>query len=104
MFLLMFLTSYAMALTETCRITSQLEFPAVTTSSQALAADSYRKCLVFQNKGSQDVYIKFGSVHTASEGFKLSSGASWEPIVPPNNSVFIESASGTQTVNILSGK
>lgn len=86
-----------------CSITTQTEFSATTASAVALAQDGARACLVIMNKGSTSVYIKFDSAHSGTEGILLVANGSWEAANVPINSVYIKSASSTDTVTIWSG-
>jgi len=79
---------------------------ATTTSTLALAADTQRKYLIIQNRGasgSATVYVKFGSAHTGTEGIEIVPGGNYEPYWAPYNSVYIESSTSTQQVQIYSG-
>lgn len=87
-----------------CRINAQTDVNATTVSVRILVASSDRKCVVIQNKGSSTVYIKFGSAHSSTEAMQLASGATWEPLVIPVNSVYLKSSAGVVTTTVLEGK
>jgi hypothetical protein len=78
-------------------------YSATTTSGVALAANTQRNYLMMQNKGSSDVYIKGGSVHSGTEGITLSAGSSWEPEEAPVGSIYIKASTGTQSISIIEG-
>ena len=81
----------------------QKEYSAGTTSALALAENQSRKYLLIQNKGSQDVYLKFVGASSSTEGVKIIAGGNYEPILVPINAIYLKSASGTQTVTIIEG-
>jgi hypothetical protein len=87
-----------------CKITSQTEFSASTTSVRALDLESARRCLTVQNKGSSTIYIKFNSIHSGTEGIAVTGGGNWEPFIVPINSIWIKSAAGIVTATVLEGQ
>lgn len=75
-----------------------------TTSTSYLAARSGRRYLYIKNQDAAIVvYIKIGSIHSTTEGVTLAAGAVWEPQVIPAGAIWIKSASGTPTVQIVEG-
>jgi len=102
-FLTAMLISSAGANAAQCTIVTQTEFSATTASALALAKSNGRLCLIVQNKGATNVYVKFDSSHTGTEGIVLVPNGSWEPSSVPNNAIYIKSASGTDTVTIEEG-
>lgn len=87
-----------------CLFTSQADVSASTVSVRVLPKRSARRCLIIQNKGSSTIYIKADSAHTSTENMQLASGASWEPIIIPVNSIYIRSAAGVVTTTVLEGQ
>jgi hypothetical protein len=84
--------------------TQQLTQAVSTTSVSYVAANKARKYLRVRNlDGTIVVYVKIGSIHSAVEGVKLSAGEIWEPRVVPAGSIWIKSASGTPSVEIVEG-
>lgn len=79
-------------------------FTATTTSAQALAANTYRRYLIIQNRGTGSVYVKFDAVHSGTEGPEIIGGGNYELLTPPYNSVYIVAATGTQSVVLYEGK
>jgi hypothetical protein len=70
-----------------------------TSSSLVLDADPYRVYLLCQNQGDQIVSLKFGSANSSvADGIKIPGGGNWEIEKGMLNSVYMISASGTQTV------
>lgn len=82
-----------------CKIKTQTDVAVTGTSTLALAANSHRRCLVFQAHGSSTVYIKFGAVHTGTEGISISN-AFWEPAIVPTGSVYLKSSANISTTVI----
>lgn len=78
-------------------------YSATGTSGKALNANFNRKYLLVVNEGSQTVYVKVDAAHSGTEGVPIVAGGAWEPIVAPVNSLYIKSASGTQTISIVEG-
>lgn len=86
-----------------CKITSQVDRSATTSSTRVLASNPSRKCLVFQVHGSSTVYIKFGSAHSGTEGISVSN-AFWEPVIIPTGAVYLKSSAGVVTTTVLEGE
>lgn len=86
-----------------CKTSSVSDFSITTSSTQILAKNINRRCLMVVNKGSTNIYIKFDSVHSSTEGIMLVPTGSWEPDNVPTNSIFMESASGTDAVSVIEG-
>lgn len=75
-----------------------------TTSTSYLPARAGRRYLYIKNQDAAIVvYIKVGSIHSTTEGVTLAAGAVWEPQVIPAGAIWIKSASGTPTVQIVEG-
>lgn len=79
-------------------------FSATTTSTQALTYNTYRRYLIIQNRGAASIYVKFGAVHSGTEGLEIVGGGNYEMLTPPFNSVWIVAASGTQSVVLYEGR
>lgn len=91
------------AFAEPTILNNQILVSATVTSTLRLAANKNRKYLIIINNGSQTVYVKMGSAHTTTEGIPIVAGGNWEPIQTPIDSVYLKSASGTQSVSINEG-
>lgn len=101
--LLLVIPSFAQAYN--CKITSQADAPIITTSALIIAKQNNRKCLIIDNKDSGiNVYVKFGSAHSGTEGLLLRANTRWEAMVPPHEDVYIKAASGTPTVGFMAGE
>lgn len=88
-----------------CYITGQTEFSATTVAVQAVAKSAMRRCLIIQNKGTGVSYISFDSASTAGNGLVLTGASTyWQPVVPVTNSIYIRSATGTNSTVIMEGK
>lgn len=74
-----------------------------TSSSLVLLRQTGTIYLLIVNKGSQTVYVKFGSNVGVGEGIPIPAGGSYEPINPPDDAVYMKSASGTQSIELLRG-
>lgn len=77
---------------------------AVGASAKVLAVDSRRNYLFIQNKGSESIFFKCDSAHSALEGIEIAAGGYYEPFEAPICDVYLKAESGTQTVHILSGR
>ena len=73
------------------------------TSTKFLNANSKRAYLLIQNNGTQNVIVKFGSAQSATEGVIIPAMGNYEPYKVPTDSVYLLSASGTQSVQIVEG-
>lgn len=82
--------------------TSQ-ELTASTTSTQVLDEHPGRCYMMVQNKGSESILVKTGSVHSGSEGVLIVAGGNWEPFSPPVGSVYIKSLATTSAITVISG-
>lgn len=87
-----------------CKIITQSEFAATASSAVALAVNGNRRCFMVQNKSGADIFLKYNSVHTASEGIKLANGEIFEPAIVPMSSVYIETATGSGAVVVIAGE
>lgn len=76
---------------------------ATVTSTQAVPGNGHRTYFIFQNKGTDSIFLKVDSVHIGTEGIEISAGGNYEPFVAPTNSIFIKAASGSQTFSIIEG-
>lgn len=75
-----------------------------TSSAKFLDQNINRVYLLLQNNGSSSVSIKLGSDISGSEGIVLvASGGSVEFGVGPTDSLYMKSASGTDSVVIIEG-
>lgn len=74
-----------------------------TTSALALAANPNRAYLYIQNTGTTTVSVRLGSVQTGTEGIQIAAGGVWAPVIPPINSLYMVSASSTDSVTIVEG-
>ena len=84
-------------------VQNQLTVSVTTVSTQQLPSNLSRKYLLIINNGSNSIVVKFGSVQTGTEGVLVPSGGNYEPSSVPADAVFMESASGTNTVTIIEG-
>lgn len=78
---------------------------ATTSSTRVLSSSPRRQYLIIQNKGSNTVYVKFGSSQTGTEGISIpASGGYYEPMYPPTDSVYVVTGSGTSNIHIIEGR
>lgn len=84
-------------------IKSQSDVTATTVSTSVAAAEPSRGYLLIQNKGAVNVYLKFGSAHSGTEGILIVPGGNWEPPQVPTDAIYLKSASSTAVVQILEG-
>lgn len=92
------------ALTTNCKYTTQVDVTTSTTSTQGLANDAMRKCLVLTNKDAAiTVYVKFITAHSGTEGIWLLGNTRIEFQNVPIGAIFFKSASGAPVVGIMSG-
>jgi hypothetical protein len=75
----------------------------ISTSALQLPFRASRSYLLVQNKGTDSVIVKFGSVHSASEGILILPGGNYEPAKVPVDSMYLKASSGTQVVAIIEG-
>lgn len=103
--LLYFITLKAYAGSESVFIMDQQSFVVTTTSTKALDQNAVLNYLLIQNKGTDSIYVKFGSAQTnPGEGVLIPAGGNYEPIHALANSIWLESASGSQPVMIVTGQ
>ena len=100
--LMAFVSSCTFALSDKYSMKTQSDV-SVSTSALALPFRHDRSYLLVQNKGTDSVILKLGSVHSASEGIVIVVGGNYEPIRVPKDSVYLKATSGTQTVSIVEG-
>jgi hypothetical protein len=82
---------------------SQIEAGVTGSSTLELAGNSNRVYLLIQNKGSDFILCKFGSVHSGTEGVRILAGGNYEPYMPPTSGVYCKSNSGTQASTFIEG-
>lgn len=103
-----FLGSSSFAQLNNCKIITQTEFSATTTSMLGLTTRAVRRCLIIQNKsGGSSIYLKFNqqpSATTGVEGLVVSAGTMWAPNLIPMNAIFIRGSAGGVSTLILSGE
>lgn len=91
--------------TYNCKITSQFDVTTSTSSVSYLAANASRRCLILENKdGTNIVYVKFGSIHSGTEGAVVRANSRWEMIVPAIQSIYLKAGAGSPVVGILEGR
>lgn len=101
--LLALILSINMALAGT--VVSLTEGTATTTSTQALAANTGRRSLLIQNRGSQILHVKTASAHTGGQvGVVIAAGGNWEPYETPVDAIFLKSDAATSDYTIAEGK
>ena len=81
-----------------------VEGTATDTSTKVMDQNTLRSYLIILNTGGTDIYVKFGSAQSATEGIKIPSGWNYEPEVAPSNSVWVVTASSTSTYTIMQGQ
>ncbi len=74
------------------------------TSTSMISADDKRNYILFVNLGSATVFLKAGSTISASEGIPVPAGGSYEPIKAFKDAVYCKSATGTQSLLIVTGQ
>lgn len=84
-------------------IKSQTIVSVTTASTKLLDENLHRRYLLIINRGSDSIYVKADSAQSTTEGVVIPAGGNWEPYVVPINGFYFKSASGTQTVSIVSG-
>lgn len=98
-----FISIHALA-GEYFEVAQQPEISVTTTSVKLVDARGNRTYLLIQNKGTQNVYLKFGSANTGTEGILLAAKGNYEPFKIPTAAVYAISESGTQNVIVIEGK
>lgn len=73
------------------------------TSTLLLAENRSRNYILIQNRGATNVYIKFNSAHSGTEGIEIVAGGNWEPPEAPKNAIYMKSASGTPSITTIEG-
>jgi hypothetical protein len=85
-------------------VKQQLTSTITTTSTQILAFNADRKYLLIQNNGATNIIVKFNSVQSASEGIVITPGGSYVAEAKcPTGSVWIKSASATDSTTVIEG-
>lgn len=103
--ILSLVSAQAFAGTYNCNVTVQSDITLSTASSLIAVKNASRRCFILENKDSSiKIYVKFGSVHSATEGIVLQPNARWEAVVPSGQSVFAKAASGSPVVGVISGQ
>lgn len=82
---------------------SQVTVTVTATSAKFLDTESGRDYLLIVNKGSNTIYVKFGSHVGSGEGIPIPAGGNYEPYDAPDDAVYMKSASGSQSVEIVRG-
>ncbi len=77
---------------------------ATVTSTKILEGVAERNFLLLVNDGAVPVYVKVGSAQSAHEGVTIPAGGNWEPGFPPSDAVYINTASSTASVTVVTGK
>lgn len=80
---------------------SQLSGTADTNSTKVLNERGMRNCLNVTNIGSQNVYLKLGSAHSATEGLVIFANSTYEFKNVPVDSVYLKTITGSTGYNIL---
>lgn len=75
----------------------------ISSAALALSANPYRNYLMIQNNGSANILVKFGSAK-AGHGIVITPGGNWEFAMAPLDAVYLEAATGTQSVRIIEGQ
>lgn len=82
---------------------NQISTSATITSTQILPDNPIRKYLIIENLGSTTIIAKFGSIQSGSEGIQIPAGGNYEPYSAPTESLWIKSASSTDSMMVLEG-
>ncbi len=85
-------------------LSSMVSSSITATSTKVLDANPKRNYLLIQNRGTDGIYVKFGSAHSGTEGVVIPAGGNYEPIKPMRDSVYIKASTGTQSVTTLEGQ
>lgn len=93
----------AYCVTDSVGVFSQGDYAISTTSTKIIESNAIRKYLLIQNKGSNAVYVKFGGANSGLDGIKIEAGGSYEPSKCPTSSIYVETESGSSTVDIMEG-
>lgn len=88
---------------QNCALVASTEGTATTTSTKILDYNGARTYFFIQNKGSNNIYIKFGSTQGAAQGLLIGSGASFEPSVVPVDSIWLMSDAATSAYCAVEG-
>jgi hypothetical protein len=82
-----------------------IEDTATTTSVEAIPSNSERTYILIQNhSATETLLVKPDSIHTGTEGIHIGPLGAWEPLLPPRNSLWIRTASGTADYSIQEGE
>lgn len=85
------------------RAAHQEDYSVGLVSVQVASYRADRKYLILINTGGAVAYVKVGSAHVANEGIQIPAGGSWEPRIPPSETVYSKSAAGTNVIKVLDG-
>lgn len=90
---------------EVIATTAEFTFSATTTSQMVLGVNLSRGYLMVQNScaSTANVSVNLRSQETAGTGIQIAPCGAYEFASTPTNSVWIKSASGTQTVIFIEG-
>jgi len=102
--LALLIPSLAFPVSNSTGILTQSALNATITSTKILSRNDLRTYLLIQNVGTDTIIVKFNSVQSGSEGIQIPAGGNYEPVLTPKDSVWIESASGSQAFMILEGQ
>ena len=102
MLILFILTaSFAQAKTQ---VKPLVEITATSTASIGLSANHNRNYLLIQNLGPDDVYLKFISAPTGTDGIKIPLGGNYEAYEAPINAFYVITPSSTADLKIYEGE
>lgn len=80
-----------------------VEITATSSAAIGLAANRNRNYLLVQNAGSYDVYLKFDSAPTGTDGIKIAPGGNYEAYEAPINSFYVKTATSPSSIKIYEG-
>ncbi len=103
-FLILSLPFQALAVSDKTGLVNQTSVSVTGTSTLILARNELRNYLLIQNVGTDTIIVKFNSAQSGSEGIQIPAGGNYEPGKVPVESVWIESAAGTQATTVLEGQ
>lgn len=83
--------------------TTDAVYTATTTPTQVLAANHFRTYLLVQNRGSVVITVNVGATLTSANGIQIPAGGNWEPLIAPQDTIWLTSASSTSVTEILEG-
>lgn len=89
---------------EIISIKTQGEITATTTPAQVVGANMRRKYLLVLNKGTQDVYLKFETAPTGTQGILIPRGGNYESIDVPISPAFVKTNASTSALFWMEGQ